>query len=67
MCWHDGIGGDPTADHTLLKAHILDKNDTDNLALAFAITCHKAQGSSVGTVVIPVYDSRIRRLARCAC
>ena len=41
------------------EEHVLGEDDTVDLALAYAITCHKAQGSSAGTVVIPVYDSRV--------
>ena len=41
------------------EEHLLTEDDTVDVALAYAVTAHKAQGSSAETVVIPVYDSRV--------
>lgn len=39
--------------------HILTGEDLTNIELAYAITCHKAQGSQFQRVAIPVVRSRL--------
>jgi exodeoxyribonuclease V alpha subunit len=39
--------------------HAFAADDLIDLALAYAITCHKAQGSSASRIVIPLYASRV--------
>lgn len=41
------------------EEHILEASDFDNIELAYAITCHKAQGSQFRRVAIPVVKSRL--------
>lgn len=41
------------------EQHVLTGEDLANIELAYAITCHKAQGSQFKRVVIPIFRSRL--------
>ncbi|AIB12612.1 hypothetical protein ABAZ39_11530 [Azospirillum argentinense] len=41
------------------EAHEIGRDDLIDLALAYAITCHRAQGSQVPSVVVPLYRSQV--------
>jgi exodeoxyribonuclease V alpha subunit len=41
------------------EPHVIGTDDLTNLALAYAITCHRCQGSQAPAVVVPIYSNRI--------
>jgi exodeoxyribonuclease V alpha subunit len=41
------------------EPHELGPDDLIDLALAYAITCHRAQGSQAPAVIVPIYESRV--------
>lgn len=41
------------------ESRVLEPADLIDLTLAYAITCHRAQGSQTARVVIPLYETRI--------